>query len=230
MQECGYFRGPPKGPPPSSSCCWCKISLWGIPVSSNTWRLLEAETRRAQRLGEKELSHCPSSPGGSSTGNRRHSRRSNPLMWGEGRSQPPPVPGICTRPGPGGAVLAPEEPRAQPPTPAWHRDKPCRGQGSGSSPALSSQAGLQGRDQRCNAAVELHPQPSPAQPRQGGRCRSCAGAQPSIPLHRANGVGGVLLPGARARPGRSSKPGLAAVLFPQSSAMLLSQQGSFLFK
>lgn len=66
--------------------------------------------------------------------------------------------------------------------------------------------------------------------REGGRCRSCAGAQPSIPLHRANGVGGVLLPGARARLGRSSKPGLAAALFPQSSAMLPSQQGSLLFK
>lgn len=63
MQECGYFRGPPKGPPPSSSCCWCKISLWGMPVSSNTWRLLEAETHRAQRLGENERSHSPRAPG-----------------------------------------------------------------------------------------------------------------------------------------------------------------------
>lgn len=40
-------------------------------------------------------------------------------------------------------------------------------------------------------------------------------------------------PWARARLGwarQSSKPGLAAVLFPQSSAMLLSQHGSLLFK
>lgn len=89
----------------------------------------------------------PAAPGDSAKGTRRHSLRSNPLMWGEGRLQPCPVPGILTHPGPEGAVLAPKEPRAQPPTPAWHWDKPCRGQGSGSSPALSSQAGLQGRDQ-----------------------------------------------------------------------------------
>lgn len=224
MQECGYFRGPPKGPPPSSSCCWCKISLWGIPVSSNTWRLLEAETHRAQRLGENERSHSPSSPGGSSRGNRRHSPGSNPLMWGGAGSSPVPCPASehtqLLR-----VQCWPRSPEHSHPllpgtgtSPAGDRDL---------APALPFPA-RQGCREGTSAEMLLWSFTSPG--REGGRCRSCAGAQPSIPLHRANGVGGVLLPGARARLGRSSKPGLAAALFPQSSAMLPSQQGSLLFK
>lgn len=117
--------------------------------------------------------------------------------WGEGRFLPPPVPGIPSTPRSWGCnavqstAMALKEPRAQPPTPAWHRDKPCRGRGSGSSPALSSQAGLQGRGQRCQCCKALPPaQPSPAREVE----EAAEGAQPSVPLHRANGVGGVLLP------------------------------------
>lgn len=117
--------------------------------------------------------------------------------WGEGRFLPPPVPGIPSTPRSWGCnavqstAMALKEPRAQPPTPAWHRDKPCRGWGSGSSPALSSQAGLQGRGQHCRCCKALPPaQPSPAREVE----EAVEGAQPSIPLHRANGVGGVLLP------------------------------------
>ena len=56
------------------------------------------------------------------------------LSWGgEGRFQPLPVPGNPSTPRSWGynavqnTAMAPEEPRAQPPTPAWHRDKPRRG-------------------------------------------------------------------------------------------------------
>lgn len=48
-------------------------------------------------------------------------------------------------------VVAPQEPRTQPPTPAWHQHKRCRGRASGSSPALSSQAGMQVRGQHCQS-------------------------------------------------------------------------------
>lgn len=229
MQECGYFRGPPKGPPPSSSCCWCRISLWGIPVSSNTWRLLEAEPQRAQRLGENERSHCPSSPGGCSKENRRHFEI-QPSHVGGGqvpapsRARHPRTPSSwgCSAGTQGAQSTATHSclalGQALQGTGSWLQPCPFQpGRAAGKAPAL----------RRCCGALPPA-QPSPG--REGGRWRSCAGAQPSIPLHRANGVGGVLLPGARARLGRSSKPGLAAVLFPQSSAMLLSQQGSLLFK
>ena len=66
-----------------------------------------------------------------------------------------PCPASQPHPGPRGAVqstvVAPQESRAQPPTPAWHQHKRCRRQASGSSPALSSQARVQVRGQPCQS-------------------------------------------------------------------------------
>lgn len=148
---------------------------------------------------------------------------------------PVPCPASQAHPGPGGAAqstaMAPEEPRAQPPTPAWHGDKPRRGHGSGSSPALSSRAGLQGRGQCCQFWKRYCAVLSPAQPGRWRKPRRAPSPLSSCTVRM--GWAAFCTPQARARLGwahRSSKPGLAAVLFPQSSGMLLSQHGSLLFK
>lgn len=71
-------------------------------------------------------------------------------------------------------------------------------------------------------------------PAQAGRWRKLLGG-PNPLSPRTVRMGWVVFcsPQARAQLGwarQSSKPGLAAVLFPQSSAMLLSQHSSLLFK
>lgn len=138
-----HLRAPHLPPPAAGAGFHCGGSQ-SLQTLGGSWKQSHRELRGWVRTS---VPIAPAAPGAAAK-RTADILRSNPLMWGEGRFQLRPVPGIRAHPAPGAAVLAPKEPRAQPPTPAWLWDKPCRGQGAGSSPALSSQAGLQGRHRR----------------------------------------------------------------------------------